>query len=102
MIDLRQKLHPARFTAMSPLMAALVGHFLGESFTTPEIASVTVTSDGFILAMLKGDIGYNDFIGSFADLKRNWDTLLDAAELIEDEHAEASRLFNDKVQHPSL
>jgi hypothetical protein len=97
MTNLAQKLHPARFTAVSGKMAAIVGLILGETFTEPAIASIFVTSDNFILAMDEGDIGYSHFIGSAADLRRNWDALLDVAELTEEEHAEATRLFDLKL-----
>jgi len=39
---LKSKLKPTRFPGMSPLMAAIVGYVLGESFTTPEISEITV------------------------------------------------------------
>jgi hypothetical protein len=42
MSTLKAKLMPTRFSEMSPLMAAIVGYVLGESFTTPEIAEITV------------------------------------------------------------
>jgi hypothetical protein len=41
--DLSNKLNPARFPGMSPLMAAICGFVLGESFTDPEIAEITVS-----------------------------------------------------------
>ena len=97
MTNLAQKLNPARFTAISGKMAALVGYFLGETFTEPAIASLVVTSDGFVLAMHEGDIGYNAFIGSAFDLRRNWKALLDAAGLTAEERGQADRLFDSKV-----
>jgi hypothetical protein len=97
MINLREKLNPARFTAMSPRMAACVGFLIEENFTEPAIVSLVVTSDGFVLAMHEGDIGYNAFIGSESDLKRNWENLLEAADLTGEERDEAFRLFHLKV-----
>ena len=46
---LAEKLHPDRFSAMSGKMAAIIGYILGESWTEPEIAALSVTSDGFVL-----------------------------------------------------
>jgi len=43
MTTLKSKLNPARFPGMSPFMAAVVGYVLGESFTEPEIAEMTVS-----------------------------------------------------------
>ena len=40
---MKAKLRPSRFPGMSPFMAAIVGHVLDESFTTPGIAELTVS-----------------------------------------------------------
>lgn len=45
MTTLADKLHPSRFTEMSPMMAAIVAYVLGEHFTEPEIAELTVSED---------------------------------------------------------
>jgi hypothetical protein len=47
--------------------------------------------------MHEGEIGYDTLIGSVSDLKRNWNTLLNAAELTGEERAEASRLYDLKL-----
>ena len=36
------KLNPARFTAMSGKMAAIVGYILGVKFTTPSLSELVV------------------------------------------------------------
>jgi hypothetical protein len=41
--DLRKKLNPYRFAGMSPFMAAVVGFVLGEAYTDPQIAEITVS-----------------------------------------------------------
>lgn len=79
------KVHPARFANMSPRMAALVGYLIGEEFTNPVIVSLTVTSDKFLLAMRKGDIGFNDFIESEEDFKNNLEYLINAVPDLTDE-----------------
>jgi len=71
-VTLADKLRPDRFSAMSGKMAAIVGFILGESWTTPEIAALSVTSDGFVLT----DAG---FFGEASDLDRNLLNLLVAA-----------------------
>jgi len=88
------KLHPARFTQMSGKMAAIVGCILTHRFTDPQIVELNVSSDRFVLARTEGDIGFNEFIGSFDDLKRNWDNLLEVADLTADEKELANSLFN--------
>ena len=41
MATLAEKLHPSRFTEMSPFMAAIVAYVLGEAWTNPAIAEIT-------------------------------------------------------------
>ena len=94
---LARKLHPRNFTAMSGKMAAIVGYVLGEEFTSPQVAELAVTSDGFVLARRSGDIGCNDWIGEVGDLERNVRNLLEAAELTSDERAEWQRLYTASV-----
>lgn len=96
MVDLSLKLSPTRFAGMSPKMAAIVGCILGEPFTRLRMVEMVRTSDNFIMGMVEGDIGHNEFIGSGEDLDRNWTALLDVAGLTEDERRHADGLF---VQH---
>ena len=97
MSSLAPKLHPDRFTAMSPLMAAIVAYVLGESWTEPGIAEIAVgEQDGLVYIRKEGDAGF-DGLQSLSDLRSNWNRLLDAAELTPDERREAMRLFNQRV-----
>jgi len=45
MDTLKTKLNPTRFPGMSPMMAAIVGYVLSESFTDPAIAEITRIDD---------------------------------------------------------
>ncbi len=57
--NLIDKLHPARFSEMSPLMAAIVGYVLGESFTTPNIAELTVSEqENLVYIRPDGAVGF--------------------------------------------
>lgn len=97
-MSLTDKLHPGRFPGMSPFMAAVVGFVLGEHFTTPEIAELTVSeSENIVYIRKAGGIGF-DGIESLEDLRRNWNRLLDVAGLTPEERREAVRLFNSKVE----
>lgn len=96
---LKVKLNPRRFSAMSPKMAAIVGYIIGESWVSPAITGLMVTSDGFLLASRTGDIGYNAFIGAESDLKRNWQDLLTVAGLNNQEGNAAEALYAAKVKH---
>ena len=89
-VTLATKLHPDRFSAMSGKMAAIVGYILGESWTEPEIAALSVTSDGFVLTDA-------EFFGEAADLDRNLLNLLLAAETTSDERTEFERLYRERV-----
>jgi hypothetical protein len=89
-MTLTEKLHPERFSAMSGKMAAIVGYILGESWTEPVIAALSVTSDGFVLTDA-------EFFGEAADLDRNLLNLLVAAEVTPEESAEFERLYLERV-----
>ena len=98
MVDLSSKLHPSRFTEMSPYMAAIIGYVLGESFTDPAIEEIAVSEqENLVYVRPEGSAGF-DGIASLEDLRRNWNALLDAAELTDEERREAVRLFHEKVE----
>lgn len=96
-MTLAEKLHPSRFTRMSPKMMAIVGAILGETWTNPTLASFVITSDGHVLAERTGDVGANEFIGAVEDFEGNVRRLLDAAELSPDERADFYTLYNAVV-----
>ena len=96
---LTAKLHPSRFSAMSPKMGSIVAYILGKEWVKPQVNSLMVTSDGFVLAQVKGDIGLNHLIGAESDLARNWDELLKCAGLGPDEYTLAEKLFSERVRH---
>jgi len=82
---------------MSNKMAAIVGYILDEALTSPAINELIVTSDGFVLAELIGDIGANEFMGEESDLLGNWNNLLDAAGLTQEERTEAEAAYQSHV-----
>jgi hypothetical protein len=89
-VTLSAKLQPDRFSAMSGKMAAIVGYILGESWTEPEIAALSVTSDGFVLTDA-------EFFGEAADLDRNLLNLLIIADLTANERTEFERRYRERV-----
>ena len=98
MSTLKAKLMPTRFDGMSPLMAAIVGYVIGEAYTTPEIAEMTVgESDNLVYIRKAGAIGFVG-IQSLEDLRDNWNRLLDAAGLTPEERKEAVALFYSRVE----
>jgi hypothetical protein len=95
--ELKEKLHPQRFSGMSGKMAAIVGFIVGETYTDPHITEMAVTSDGMVLAQQSGDVGMNDMVGSETDLQNNWKRLCEAAGLDAKEMKEANALFKSKI-----
>lgn len=85
---LSKKLHPSRFTEMSPKMAAIVGCIIGEKFTNPSLVELSVTSDGYVLGRQERDCGLNEWIGSVRDLERNLSHLVVCADLTPEESEE--------------
>jgi len=75
---------------MSGKMAAIVGYILGESWTDPEIAALSMTSDGFVQTDA-------EFFGEAADLDRNLLNLLVAAEVTSEERPEFEDLYRERV-----
>jgi hypothetical protein len=81
------------------MMAAVVGYVLGESFTDPEIAEISVSeAEGIVYFRKAGAVGF-DGMQSLDDLRNNWNRLLDVAGLTPDERREAVQLFVDKVEN---
>ena len=82
---------------MSPLMAAVVGYVLGEHFTDPEIAELTVSeSENLVYIRKSGSIGF-DGMESLEDMRNNWNRLIDVAGLTPEERKEAVEVFRQKV-----
>ena len=89
-MSLTAKLHPDRFTENEPEMTAIIAYVLGEDWTDPQIAWMSVSSDGYVTTDA-------DFLGDAADLDRNIRKLLIAAGLSPDEREEFALLFRQRV-----
>ena len=99
---LQKKLYPGRFPGMSGRMAAILGYILDKKWTDPFIDEMVVTSDGFMMASNSNTVGANAMIGTISDLQRNWEALLDAADLTLEERVNAERLFAVKIEDHRL
>ena len=98
MDSLKKKLNPTRFPGMSPFMAAIVGFVVGESFTDPAIAEIAVSeAENLVYVRKVGGVGF-DGIQSLEDLRGNWNRLMDAAGLTEEERSEAVGLFKARIE----
>lgn len=94
---LKKKLHPRRFSDMSPMMSAIVGFLVDEAYTTPRIEQLCVTVDGHVLAQPEGRIGADAYVGMADDLVRNLKNLFVAAKLTKAERFEAAALVLHKI-----
>lgn len=78
-------------------MAAITAYVLGESWTNPQIAEITVSeSEDLVYVRKDGAIGF-DGVHSLTDLRNNWNRLIDAAGLTDEERHEAVKAFCSKV-----
>lgn len=74
--------------ATSDEFAAILGCLLNQHWTEPRIEELIVTSDGWLLARVEGDIGANDFLGkSIESLHENLGGIAKAGNLTEEETA---------------
>ena len=71
-------------------MAAVIGYVLGESWSEPVIAWLSVTTDGHV-------ISDSAMVGVAAGLDRNLLNLLIASDLTADERAEFERRYHERV-----
>jgi len=104
--ELVEMLRPNRYSGMSPRMAALVGYVLGQAWTNPLILDLAVTTDGCVLAQVgeaNGDEwvpegpGYDRVFGDWRDVERNWNELVEAANLPPTQADEAMDLWRRRV-----
>ncbi|QOJ03671.1 MAG: hypothetical protein HRU71_09300 [Planctomycetia bacterium] len=78
-------------------MTAIVAYVLGETWTKPAIAEVSVSETEDLVYIRKAGSAGFDGMQSLTDLRNNWNRLLDAAELTPDERREAVRMFNQSI-----
>jgi hypothetical protein len=91
------KLDPQRFPNMSGFMMAIVGHILGEQFTTPELAEVCyVEAEDLVYFRREGEPGFSG-MESLSDLRHNWNDLLDLSGLTPEERAYAEGLCASRI-----
>lgn len=97
---LEEKLNPRRFSNMSSKMAALVGWILAEEYTNPSIAELVVTSDGYLMARITNDTGFNHLIGKMSDFEHNVNNLLSCTpDLTDKDKAWVNHRLNNIVRY---
>jgi hypothetical protein len=103
--SLVKKLSP-RSIRVSGKLTAIIAYLLDQHWTNPQIApykpsegpSMSISSDGFVLARDEGDIGFNNWIGTAADFRRSLAGLSVAAELTPQEVRELNSLVVKRVE----
>lgn len=98
-MSLTDKLHPTRFNGMSGKMKAITAYLIGinDQVEGDAIEEMHVTTDGHLMARRRGEVGA-EFIGSYADLDRNWHGLIQAAgNLTPDEAHDAEELLKSRI-----
>jgi len=93
------RVNPARHN-FSPKMTAIIGAILGFDYGVRDgrggrLTSISITSDGFVVAGSTASDGGGAFIGDAADMTRNIDLWLD--KLNAEDKAEFKRLYSANV-----
>lgn len=79
--SISEKLNPRRFPGMSGKMAGILGQMLGQNWTDPALVELCITSDGFLLGMQMGDVGFNELLGTETELEKNLARLMELPEV---------------------
>ena len=91
-----RKLHPDKFPQLPSIMAAVVAFVLDTTFIEPPILEIEVER-GFVFARAQGRLTPKRPICQYADLLRNWLSLIAAAGLTSNEFMEAHALFAGRI-----
>jgi hypothetical protein len=66
---------------VSNFFVAILGAILEQEWTNPRLISIIRTSDDYILGQKENDLGYNEFLCTYSDLKKNLEGIAQVAEL---------------------
>jgi len=99
---LAERMNP-QAVGFSPKMTAILGVILGHDYGVYDfrgglLTSISITSDGFVLAGSTASDGGGAFVGSASDLDRNLADLLAALHLNESEALAFERVYATRVQ----
>lgn len=78
-------------------MSAIVAYVIGESWTNPPIAEISVSEAEDLVYIRKAGATGFDGVQSLTDMRNNWNRLLDVAGLTTGERRDAVHLFNQRV-----
>lgn len=99
---LAERMNPSR-AGFSPKMTAILGAILGHDYGVTDsrggrLTSISITSDGFVIAGSTASDGGGAFIGGASDLDRNLAQLLNALKLTKAETAAFMRVYTTRVR----
>jgi len=69
--DLKRWARAFKASRLSPKMFAILGALLEEDWTNPRLVGMRITSDGWVMGQREGDVGLNEFVGTWDDFERN-------------------------------
>ena len=98
-MTLTEQIHPRHGPNLSPMFVALLGFLIQEKLTNPEIVALAITSDGHLLAMVAGEVGFNDYIGLASDFWRNLEGWCKACELAPDQCEIVRQQAEGRIQY---
>jgi hypothetical protein len=99
--SLADKLNPHKYN-FSPKLTAIVGAILGHDYGVRDrkgghLTSISITSDGYVIAASTASDGGGAFIGDAEEMTRNLDMLFKEVHLTQAEREEFCRLWNSRV-----
>lgn len=94
------RINPQKYN-YSPKLTAIVGAIIGHDYGIRDrkggyLSSLSITSDGYVLARSTASDGGGAFLGSASDLDRNLDDYI--TNLTAEDRAEFTRLRKEKIQ----
>ena len=98
-MEFAERIDPSQFN-FSPKLTAIVGAIIGHDYGVRDrkggyLSSLSITSDGFVVASSTASDGGGAFIGSASDMIRNLDSF--KAELSEPDRKEFEALYASRV-----
>jgi hypothetical protein len=98
-IDFAERIHPRKFN-FSPKLAAIVGAIIDHDYGVRDsrdglLTSLSITSDGFVMAGSTASDGGGAFLGGASDLDRNLNAF--RAALTPEDRQEFDRIYKARV-----
>lgn len=103
-MDFAERINPRKL-GFSPKMSAIVGAIIGHDYGVRDsrgghLTSLSITSDGFVMAQSTMSLGGGAFLGSADELERNLEifTAYLASDVSDEDADELTRLYKENVR----